>query len=340
MHKTLEENKFNKFALITVVLSLAFRTILPFYFSSSWLTTDSKNYILQSNDLLNGAFGLYFPNGYPALIALITLIFGNEHRNLSLIILNIILSTASVILFWFVVKKYFGASLFSFIALVLFAFYPNQLNYLRFILTEIPALFFLLLSFYFLSKGDKFIAALSIGIAVTIKTALLPAILLFVIYLFYKRRFASGIIYLVVALAPILIMMIYGLIITGKFTLGYSSIHNFYLTVYQPGLQSTNTLDAISYYLNYAISHPSKFILDRFISLWEFWGFLPSANEGLRANLFFRLLIGLRFPLLLLASYGFLKTKKDIVVVFSAIVIISVTLLHMCFILFRDIIFW
>ena len=322
MYKTLEENKFNKFALITVVLSLAIRTILPFYFSSSWLTTDSKNYILQSEDLLNGTFGLYFPNGYPAIIALITLIFGNEHRDLCLIILNIILSTASVILFWFVIKKYFGASLFSFIALVLFAFYPNQLNYLRFILTEIPALFFLLLSFYFLSKRDKLIAALSIGIAVTIKTVLLPAILLFVIYLFYKRRFANGIIFIVVALIPILIMMIYGLIITGKFTLGYSSIHNFYLTVYQPGLQSTNILDAISYYLNYAISHPFKFVIDRFNSLWEFWGFLPSANEGLRENLFVRLLVGIRFPLLLLASYGFIKTKEDKVVVFSVIVII------------------
>ncbi|MDP2364740.1 MAG: hypothetical protein Q8M94_13355, partial [Ignavibacteria bacterium] len=208
---------------------------------------------------------------------------------------------------------------------------PNQLNYVRFILTEIPALFFLLLSFYFLSRDNYPVAAISIGIAVTIKTALLPAVLLFVFYLLYKKNLSSGLKYFRIVLVPLLLMMIYGFIITGKFTLGYSSVHNFYLTVDQSGKQSTNILDAIAYYLNYAISHPSKFILERINSLWEFWGFLPSANEGLRENLLFRLLIGIRFPLFLLASYGFIKTKKDIVVVFSAIVIVSATLLHMVF---------
>ena len=324
-------NKFNRYVFVTIVLALAVRIILPLYFAGTWLTTDSKNYILQANDLIGGKFGLYFPNGYPAIIAAATLLFGNAYRDLSLIILNIVLSTTSVILFWLLVKKYFGANKFALTALILFAFYPNQLNYVRFILTEVPSLFFLILSFYFLSRKELIIASVIIGIAATIKTSLLAVILIFLIYLLYKKHFADGLKYLAFALIPLLMMMIYGFIITGKFTLGYSGVHNFYITVDQSGLKSTNLTDGINYYLNFAITQPAKFIIERIYSLWEFWGFLPAANEGLRENLFFRLLVGIRFPLLLLAVYGFIKTNKDVVVIFSAVVIISITLVHLVF---------
>lgn len=327
----MDVNRFNRFAFFTIVLSIVIRIILPFYYSGTWLTTDSKNYILQSNDLIKGAFGLYFPNGYPAIIAALTYFFGIANRELLLIILNIILSTISIILFWFVIKKNIGVNIFSLMALVLFAFYPNQLTYVRFILTEVPALFFIILSFYFLSKENKISAAVSFGIAITIKTALLPVLLFWVIYLIYKKQFIAGLLYMFFASFPLLIMMIYGLFITGTFTMGYSSVHNFYITVDGSGLKSTNLIDGISYYFNFALSNPSKFLSDRLNSIWEFWGFLPSSNAGLRENLIFRLLIGIRFPLLLFAIYGFVKSKKDELIIFSAILIGSITLLHLIF---------
>ncbi len=321
----------NKPLVIVILFALVARLYIAFGTGLAWFSVDSVNYINQANELLAGRFGLYFPNGYPVIIALLTLITGSEHSDISLIILNIFLSICSVYIFWLTCKRNLGASIFSLLAVLLFAFYPNQLNYVRLILTEVPALFFLMLSFYFLGKESLSPAALSIGIAATIKTALIPIILFFAIYLLYKMSYAKGLKYLGLAMIPLSAMMIYGLIITGVFTLGYSSIHNFYLTVDQSGLKSTNAGDAIAYYLNFAFSHPIQFILERLDSLWEFWGFLPSSNEGLRENFIFRLLIGIRFPLLLLAIYGFWITEKNYLAVFSAITIISLTILHFIF---------
>lgn len=155
--------------------------------------------------------------------------------------------------------------------------------------------------------------------------------LLFSGYLFYKREFRDGSRFIGLSFVPITAMMLYGVILTGKLTIGYSSVHNFYLATNQPELLSTSYLSALGYYFNYAFTNPLQFITDRLNSLWEFWGFLPSVNEGLRENLIVRLLIGIRFPLLLLAIYSFRRSKEDNVVIFSTIVIFSITILHVVF---------
>ena len=327
----MSEKKYLQIVYSIIALSLIIRIIIPVYFSNNWITIDSKNYILQANELLKGGFSLYFPNGYPALIAVITSIFGTGKRDLSIIILNIILSTSSLYLFWIIVKNSLGINMFSMLAVAIFAFYPNQLNYVRFILTEIPSLFFLLLSFYFISKKKISLAGLMMGISIIIKTSLLPFILLYSFYLFYKKEFRTGFKFICFSFIPPALMMLYGFMVTGVLTLGYSSFHNFYLASDQPELLSTNYFEAIAYYFNYAFSSPLQFISDRFLSLWNFWGFLPSSNEGLRASLFFQLFIGIRFPLLLLAIYGSLKSIKDDLVIFSILMILSVTLLHFIF---------
>lgn len=150
----MNEKRYIQLVYAVFALSFVLRIFIPFYFSDNWLTTDSRNYIVQANTLLGGGFGLYFPNGFPALLAIVTLITGTESRDLSIIILNIILSTSSLYLFWIIAKNSLGINIFSVIAVAIFAFYPNQLNYVRFILTEIPSVFFLLLSVYFIFKKN------------------------------------------------------------------------------------------------------------------------------------------------------------------------------------------
>jgi hypothetical protein len=327
----MNKKKYLQIVYFIFALSLLLRITLPLCFFRNWITIDSLNYINQADELLHGGFALYFPNGFPALIAVVTLISGTAIRDLSIIILNIILSTSSLYLFWIIAKNSLGINIFSVIAVAIFAFYPNQLNYIRFILTEIPSVFFLLLSVYFISKKKFSVAGLMIGTSIIIKTSLLPLMLLFPGYLFYKREFRDGSRFIGLSFVPISAMMLYGVILSGKLTLGYSSVHNFYLSVNQPELLSTNIIDAILYYFNYAVLHPLQFILERFQSLWEFWGFLPSSNEGLRGNLLFRIITGIRFPLLLLAIYGFYKSDKNNLVIFSSLVIITLTVIHFIF---------
>ena len=325
------EKKYTSSVYYIIALSFLIRITIPFFFFKDWLTRDSVTYIAQADELLEGGFGLYFPNGFPSLIAFITLSFGIENREIALIILNILLSTFSLILFWMLLKKNIGVNIFSVTALAIFAFYSNQLNYVRYILTEIPSLFFLLLSVYFLSQKKLSYSGLVLGISILIKTSLLPIMILITAYLFYTKKLRAGTTFIVSSFIPVAIMASYGLIISGTFTLGLSSVHNFYLSVHQPVLLSDSLISAVSYYLNYALSNPLIFITERFNSLWEFWGFLPSANEGLRENLVFRLLIGLRFPLLILAIIGFIKSVKNHLIIFSASAIISITILHTVF---------
>ncbi len=271
----MDEKRYLKIAYAVITLSFFIRIIIAFYFSDNWLTPDSKNYILQANELLKGGFGLYFPNGFPALIALVNCNSRHGNRDDSMIIVNLILSTASLYIFSIIVKKYPGINLFSLIAIALFAFYPNQLNFVRYILTEVPSVLFLILSFYLISKNKFSAAGLMLGFAAIMKTSLLGFILLFSFYLFHKKEFQNGIRFLGLSLFPVVLILIYGFIVTGSFTIGYSSVHNFYLALNQPELLSTNLLDSIGYYLNYAVSHPLRFIFERFQSLWEFWGLFP-----------------------------------------------------------------
>ena len=206
------------------------------------------------------------------LLAFITLLTGAGARDIVVIILNVLLSVASVYLFYRVLIKYFGNITLALAAALVLTIYPNQINYTRFVLTEVPAVFFLLLSFYFLSTKKYSFAGLLIGIASTIKTTIIPVFLLFSVYLFFKKDKDDAYRFLILALVPIVIMILYGYIITTQITIGYSSLHNFYLSVGQPDLLSHNLLEAMSYYFNYAITNPVKFMLERFYSLWGILG--------------------------------------------------------------------
>jgi len=316
---------------LLLILALAAHSLICIIFPSPVLTTDSINYLNQADTLLRGGFGLYFPNGYPFLLAIVTLFTGIDARIISVIILNVLISVASVYLFYRVLIKYFGNITLALAAALVLTIYPNHLNYTRFILTEVPAVFFILLSFYFLSIKKYSFAGLMSGIAATIKTTVIPAMLFFSLYLIIKKDKSNVLQFLFLTLIPLAIMILYGYIVTSQITIGYSSIHNFYLAVGQPDLLSLNLTEAMNYYFSYALDNPIKFMMERFQSLWDFWGFLPSANEGLRSELFYQLLIGIRFPLLILAIIGFITSHKDNIIVFSGLILLTITLIHFIF---------
>ncbi len=273
---------------------------------------------------------MYFPNGYPLIIAFLKLFNSIVSFPVALILLNILLSSASILLIYYISIEIFRNNKLALITAILVSIYPNQLNYVRFILTEVPSVFFLILSLFLFQKNSNTLSGISIGLASVIKTSLMPVAILFYLYLILIKRAKHSNYFILGFILPVILLLIYGYVVSGVFTLGNNAAHNFYLAIGWKGVPA-GLGDGIYYYFSDFINNPYNFFLDRLQSLWHFWGYLPPYNEGMRESLIFRILIGLRFPLLILGIYGFIKIKKSAVSVFLFLPAFVLTIIHTIF---------
>jgi hypothetical protein len=79
------------------------------------------------------------------------------------------------------------------------------------------------------------------------------------------------------------------------------------------------------------ISSPVQFFTDRIHSFWNLWGFFPSVADGFRSHLIYRILVGLRFPLLILGIYGFMKSESKTIPFLLILPAVSITIVHTMF---------
>lgn len=115
------------------------------------------------------------------------------------------------------------------------------------------------------------------------------------------------------------------------FYLGRNFTHNIYLTINEHYKASYSKTQGITAYINYMISSPAQFLTDRIKSFWNLWGFLPSVADGFRSYFIYRILLGLRFPLLILGVYGYLKSNDKRIPFLLILPAISITLIHTMF---------
>lgn len=316
--------------LIILAAALALRIYIVFFYADSWIVVDSENYIIQAEMLLDGKYPAYFPNGYPLVISLFLFLAGNVYTaSLYLVILNIILSVIIVYLVYKISFSLYSDEKLALIAAMIVSVYPNQLNYIRFVLTEVPAAFLLILSLYLLQKTKYKFAAFTAGFASIIRTTFFPLGILFSLYLIKKREYRKGSIYLIYFLMPVCALMFYGFIISGELTMGNNSFHNLTLTAYDlEGVDFVDAQTSLNQYLAYAINDPVKFLKDRFFSLLELWGPHPSLTKWEKTSLHYRLFAGLRFPLLMLALYGFIKLPGNKEKIFIILAVLVLTTVH------------
>lgn len=320
-----------RYSLILVVLSaILARLFIVFFYSATWFSADSYTYIHQAEVLLKGGYPTYFPNGYPLQI-LITMLFNQIISfEISLLVINIILSCGVVLLVFKCGELIFNKNIYVIAAALLTVLYPNQLNYVRYILTEVPAAFLLTLAVYLLYKEKIKFSAVTIGILAIIKTSFLPLGILFTGYLFLKDKgIWKG--FLLYFLIPPFVLLLYGFIISGELTLGNNAYHNLTLTATDFNGSYRGKNQSIENYKNYIVQDPVKYLKDRIASLWELWGPLASKTEKMRGSFIYRLLAGLRFPLLILASYSIFKLRKNKAIVLMAMAIITVSAVHIFF---------
>jgi hypothetical protein len=314
--------------LFLLIAAFFVRIIGATYARMPHYTIDSLNYIGQAEILKNGGYDNYFPNGYPLIILIVSLFFPLEH---GLLWLNIILSLSTVLLVYLIADNMTRNYKLALICALIVAFYPTQVNYVHYILTEVPCTFFLALGIYFYQKEKVVYSGFALGAAVIIRTTFIFVPVLLFIYLFLMGKKRESIISFLSFLAIPLMLMLYGFIAVGEFTLGRNFTHNIYVTIRQPYKLTYTKFHAVGAYFNYFFTSPVQFLTDRIHSFWNLWGFNPSVADGFRNKLIYRIFIGLRFPLLLLAIYGFIKSEKKSILFLLLLPAISITIIHTIF---------
>jgi hypothetical protein len=210
-------------------------------------------------------------------------------------------------------------------------------------MSEVPAEFFLISSIYMLLYGKGFLSGLSFWVAGLIRSSLssIAIISFFVVALSNKNK--TGVLFLLGGLAAGLavgIVIDYSLQLAGVIkppsnfgsnlliAIGsYSSDTNF-------SVSSTDYEKAhpITTYLAFAFHQPKEFLIQRISAAWELWGLWPSSgNPEAPRGLATKVLIGLRFPVLLLAMYAAWKRRNNMDAVIIALPIIEITAVHTVF---------
>jgi 4-amino-4-deoxy-L-arabinose transferase-like glycosyltransferase len=320
----------NKKKLFYILLAgLALRIYISFVYAESWYTSDSWEYINQAKMLLDGKYATMFPNGYPIIISVFIFLTGSiPAAGVILILLNIVLSVVIVYLVYRISLAIYKEESLALIAALLVSLYPNQINYVRYILSDVSCTFFLVLALYLLANSKYKLSALSVGVASIMRTTFLPLGILLSIFFFIRKEYNNGKRYLLFTLIPVCILLIYGFLVSGKITLGVNVFYNFTLTANNFEGNYIDADSSINDYVSYLVTDPVEFIKDRFLSLWDLWGPLASTSKWENASLHYRIIAGLRFPLLILAFIGFLKIPVSPEKFFMAAAILILTCVH------------
>lgn len=331
-------NEKNSYRFLWFILLVAFiaRVFICFGVSLSHTIVDSDEYFLQADKLLQGSYINYFPNGYPYIIAVAKLISSSYTAEL-LLCLNILLGTCSVYFVYSIAKQVFTDHALALLAALFMAVFPTQINYTRWLLTEVPSTFLLLGFYTFYLQKRFFIAGLAGGLAVIIRTELLAIFLLvFIAELLMKKSLRLMLI--AGLLFPMLAAGYYAFLKTGSFSLsghGKANIMysitssggyvDWYFQEKHPEVKTSG--QAMKLYIEYMKNDPVTYIKNRVANLWELWGFFPSSSDGGRSFIS-RILIGsINLFLLLFGCCGFFKNYRRfdvLILIFPFLVVTGV----------------
>ncbi len=334
------QQRSQKIFLLILALGFAIRVIVCFFSSLRNIHTDSQDYFLQANALLSGGYINFFPNGYPLIVATIRRLTGGATLN-TLLWMNILMSTAVIYFVYDISLRIFRRQQVALVSALIVAFFPSQINYVRWLMTEVPTTFFMAGAFWLYYRNRWFSAGLFLGAATLVRTEILPVMLLLMLAdLFFKRRF--NFLLLTGGLIPLLALGYYCYTKTGEFSLAGHGKFNVMASVTASGSyvdwhysekhpEYDTKAKAIGLYIDTFKKQPLSFIGNRLANLWELWGFYAS-DTVIGRPVFVRIVIGLgNLFLIVFGGWGWWMNRKNVDLSILMIPFLVITCVHIVF---------
>jgi hypothetical protein len=326
-----------------VLAVLALAGILRCYFGLlacvEHIKPDTPSYLRMADAILAGAPLSDFPNGLPLLLAGLKLLAGSEHLVTAMVLVNVAMSTATVLLAVLIFRRVFGGQDAIFAALIL-AVWPNQLNYVPQVLSEVPCAMFLVAGLWAFVSGRMTAAAALVCAAGLVRSTVMPAApLLFMLLIWDRRwhcsgRFALG---FGAVLAANLAAQAAGIIappsnLTINLLVSIGSTSTGGIDFDLGRFSAEERLHPLATHLRFALEHPAGYAVQRLSALWEMWGPWPNSGapfseRGLAA----RAMIGLRFPLICLAAIALWHYRRRWQVLALGAPVLVLTAIHTAF---------
>jgi hypothetical protein len=322
-------------ALLTVGFLL--RVWICFFTRLPHLHRDSQEYYKQAVTLLTGGYTNFFPNGYPLIMAIAKLIAPTSYNTL-LIWINIAFSTLSIGFTWDIAKRAFPNPLVAPLAATLIAVFPSQINYVRWLTSEVPTLFFLLGAYFFYYRKQYARSGIFFAMAIFVRTNIAPIpIIILAIKAFKDKkipwRLAAG------NLIPLLLIGFYCFIKTGDFSIAGNNRINVLYAVAAKGDSIDFTLNrkhpeintsgqAMKLYIDHMVGQPGDFVRQKLANYWELWGFYASSLGGTRGS-GSRLLLGAgNFFLVVFGLIGWWLNRRLLSANLLLLPFLTVTVIH------------
>lgn len=324
--------------LALVLLAVAARLGMCFG-TTVILHGDTATYFRMADAIAAGAPMSYFPNGYPLMVVASDAVFGVARRMPALLLLNVALSTATMLGAFALARRFVSAPL-ALGAAALMAVWPNQLNHVRQMTSDTPGAFFVLFGILAAVRGQALGAGLLLGGATLLRSSFLPMVPLaaLVLALDGRGRAALHLLagFVLVAAAE------QGLILAGILRAASNFGMNVLIAI---GNMSTGRIvyntrafteaeraQPVLTYLEFARDHPGRFLMQRLSALWELWGPWPVPRDaGETRSLLISAAMGLRFPVLLAALAGLWRFRAVAAVRLLAVPLLVITAVHTVF---------
>ncbi|MBX6361360.1 MAG: hypothetical protein IRZ03_14935 [Acidobacterium ailaaui] len=327
-----------KYLILILSAGFLLRIFMCFFSGLPNLHTDTYMYFNQAHAIAKGSYINYAPNGYPFIIALFHIISTGKTLINLLLWLNIILGTISIYFTYNISKNLFNNSMAALISGAIICSYPNQLNYTRWLLTEISSTFFILAASNFYLQKKHFLSGIFYGISAIMRPTLFPIwITMFIFDFIQKKRLPIRLI-----LGGALIIFTtstYSYVKTGEFAIAGNSKVNIIYSIYTYGgniawdapqkhPEIKTSRDAKIAYFREAMQHPIYFLKQRIASLWQLWGPIPSTLGDSR-SLISRIIIGVENIFLIITGIsGFWLQRKNKMIIVLILPIIIITFIH------------
>ncbi|WP_428675278.1 hypothetical protein [Reyranella sp.] len=326
--------------LAILLTALVLRLYMAFLAGVPHLGSDGLTYIEMADAILDGTPMSFFPNGYPILLAALAHLMGEADPQPAWLLMNVLMSTGIVAFVLLIAGRWLDPAL-ALAAAAVIAVWPTQLYYTAQFLSDIPSAFFLTFGIHLALRQQPVAAGCVLGIAALVRDSLLPSVLLLAAIgmVAPERRRGVARLLLAVGVVQALEWILEARGVTApsstaglNLLLAVTSMSTEGIPAAPPGLSPEQMAHPWATYFRFALEHPGTFILQRLASLYELWGPWPNAGDpGDPRGVLVRLVIGLRFPLLMLALGGLWIGRRHLETWMIAAPLIGLTAVHIAF---------